>query len=130
MSNAHIQPSYGEIFPFPRPFPGIPAEFWIKNIDIVRDFIETNNLKPINQEELVRVDRPVSTAEMRYLDLKEGGMKSPHLHYKGERYLLNRKQWRSFTRPIVETFAERLATAEHISFNSLLEVDDALNKIM
>lgn len=130
MPNSLAQPSHMELIPFPRPFPGIPAEFWIKNIDIVRNFIEKNQLKPLNQEELIRIDRAERTTEIRYLEMKEGGMRSPHLHYKGERYLLNPDQWRSFTRPIVAGFAERLAAAEHINFDSLLEVDSALNKIV
>jgi hypothetical protein len=55
-----------------------------------------------------------------------GGDRGPHLHYKGNLYLLNERQWRDFTGRIKREFSARLEAAETIGFEQILDMDEIL----
>ncbi len=112
----------------PKPIPGIPWEFWSVNIETIRVFIERNRLVPMNHEELIGKKTSDVMYASRLIDLKEGGMRSPHLHYNGERYKLSPEQWNAFTRPILKEFANRLETAQNVTFDNFMEINSAINK--
>ena len=58
-----------------------------------------------------------------YLVDPRGGKRTPHLHYKGEIYLLNEKQWKDFSSKVLQDFSKKLAAtiplALRHSWNSL-----------
>ncbi|GEM_PF-346369 len=58
-----------------------------------------------------------------------GGLRSPHIHFRGEVYLLNDKEWQRFCKPIVSEIMHKLEKAESIGFGfeSLLELSEAAN---
>jgi len=58
-----------------------------------------------------------------------GGMRGPHLHYKNNIYILTDKQWNEFTRPILKTFAEKLATTRSIGFRDMTDIAGMMNGI-
>jgi hypothetical protein len=58
-----------------------------------------------------------------------GGMRGPHLHYKNNIYVLTDKQWKEFTRPILKTFGEKLATTRSISFRDMTDIAGMMNGI-
>lgn len=54
-----------------------------------------------------------------------GGMKSPHLHFQENIYLLNEKQWKDFSGRIIKDIQSRIANAGSVSFDQLVELTEA-----
>ena len=60
---------------------------------------------------------------------KWGGMRGPHLHYAGEIYILNDKQWQDFSAQVLGKLKEKLNGAQKVTFNQLMEVSDAVEAL-
>ncbi len=58
-----------------------------------------------------------------------GGLKTPHLHYKGEIYMLTQKQWQEYSRASIATLQERMAKVNSIAFEQLMELSDTINAL-
>ena len=73
--------------------------------------------------------QPVKAAsgldQTRYHNIR-GGLRVPHIHYKNEIYLLDKKQWQEFCKPLLKEFQEKLSKASSVSFQQLLEISEAL----
>jgi hypothetical protein len=88
---------------------GIPADFWLLKEKLIGEFIKMNKLKATTHEAL-RVDAHPLAAELAagreksisidYIINIRGGRRTPHLHYKGELYILDAKQWQAFSKPM------------------------------
>ncbi len=114
---------------------GLPADFWVTNEPIVERFIEKNRLAPVHHEAL-RVDAMPLSASSRtkkinpeYIINIRGGRKTPHLHYKGEIYFLNAKQWQAFSTPLIKEFGKRLANTNSIGFETFMEISESINEM-
>ncbi len=59
-----------------------------------------------------------------------GGIKSPHVHYNGDIYLLKKEDWKAFSGKIIEDFRARLATAKNISYDELMRLTDVMQDII
>jgi len=59
-----------------------------------------------------------------------GGIKSPHVHYNGDIYLIKKEDWKAFSGKIVENFRAKLATAKNISYDELMRLSDAMQDII
>jgi hypothetical protein len=59
-----------------------------------------------------------------------GGMISPHLHYRGNVYVLNSEQWVKFSAPILENLKAKLNAARTVSFGKMLAVSESVNAIV
>ncbi len=81
---------------------------------------------------------PISTgeiAEESIIDIDTiggmpGGRRVPHLHYRGEMYMLDPEQWRSFSRVVMEDISKRVMAANQVSFNELLGVAESASSLM
>jgi transposase len=62
--------------------------------------------------------------------LKQGGIRVPHLHYKGELYLLNKKQWNEFSGEILKEFSKKLAETKTVNFGQLMDLSETMNEII
>jgi hypothetical protein len=117
---------------------GLPADFWVLKERMVGEFIRLNNLKPVTHEAL-RVDaHPIASKlanqgeqsiTVDYILNIRGGRRTPHLHYMGELYILDAKQWQSFTGPLLKEFSNHLATANTIGFENFIEIGESISAI-
>lgn len=112
---------------------------WIVNEDRVKKFIEINKLNPMSHESFQ--PRALEVKEKAAIEAKSqvnpiyiidprGGMRNPHLHYKGKIYLLDSKQWNKFSTEVVKDFSKKLAEANSVTYEQLVELSDAMTGIV
>jgi hypothetical protein len=65
-----------------------------------------------------------------YPPIDRGVVRVPHVHCDGKLYLLDRKQWIAYSRRITAEFGKRLSESKAINFEQLVELSDAMNKII
>ena len=123
---------------------GIPSDIWTNFSESIGQLIAREKLKPIDARTLTtpnqahfamaglvsqapEMARAKSSAQ-EIFDIR-GGMKALHVHHKGNIYLLNEKQWKSFTSLVVKDFKARLEAAGAISFDQALDIAEAGQKI-
>jgi len=123
-------------FLFRRWIYGIPAPIWLKNIDMISEFISKNMLKPVQPESLpniqpVRAESAEQVNASLIIDRRPypGGIRIPHLHFGGELYLVKEELWREFSGRIVKEFQAKLANAKGISFEDAMELSEAVDSI-
>lgn len=58
-----------------------------------------------------------------------GGIKSPHVHYNGDIYLLKKEDWKAFSGKIIEDFRAKLANAKNVSYDELMRLSEAMQDI-
>ena len=59
-----------------------------------------------------------------------GGLISPHLHFRGNVYVLTTEQWVRFSAPILENLKAKLNSAKAVSFGKMLAVSESVNSIV
>ena len=109
---------------------GIPREFWMVHEKYVGTFIDKYNLKPVSKLTVAPVHKEmVAKAAINIEDIIGiyGGKRGPHLHYRGNIYLLNSNQWRKFSAPILRNFSKKLAEAATVNFEQLIDLADTMN---
>lgn len=107
---------------------GIPADFWVIREREIGQFIEKHNIDAVSRRSL-GVPKKLSPERMIDIDYIigiRGGRRVPHLHYKGDLYLLKAKQWREFSGAVVKDLSERLATSRQVNLSELLEISDSV----
>jgi hypothetical protein len=126
--------------PKPIPLPGIWPDFWVINIDIVENFIKQHKLTAASSEilstpmdmillQLMSGEKvEMATFPFRIPNIR-GGMRIPHLHFKGEIYLLKQEQWKTFTGQVIERFKNKMATAGTVSFEKLMNLSEAVDSL-
>jgi len=77
------------------------------------------------------VARSVKSAKAAALGphLINGGIRGPHLHHKGNVYLLNERQWGNFSQTIMKNIQEKLSRAKSVNFEQLMEISEATGNI-
>lgn len=118
---------------------GFPPDFLLENARFIKEYIDKNKLEPVPVEKIMPqhyvYTRPVPVATEKKPSAIggpdfPGGIRGPHLHFEGDIYLLNEKQWGAFSREIVEGFKAKLDKAGTIRFEQLMELNDAIDKIV
>jgi hypothetical protein len=110
---------------------GIPADFWNLHAKLVEKTIEKLQLEVLQQHAISDVEGKIgSEQESLKWQLKNGGMKVPHLHFKGEIYLLNKKQWSEFSGEILKDFSKKLSETKTVSFGQLMDLSESINEIV
>jgi len=114
-------------------------DYWISNLEFVAQFIDKHKIQAIEREHFVMDDPiPISpirmenvSVELKYLKPKPfpGGLKIPHLHFKNNTYLVTHKQWKDFSAMAVKNFQEKLAKAETVNFDQLMELSEAIDTL-
>ena len=112
-----------------------PVDFWIRREGMIGEFVQKNKLKPIDTAtfEIEAIAGAVEAREEKAaLPLRRppfpGGMRSPHLHFRGAVYALNEQQWRAFSGGVVKDLNERLAKASVLSFDQMRDVAEGIDK--
>jgi hypothetical protein len=118
-----------DAFWIPERFPwGRPAPFWIRFREIVGKTIREYKLEPVDPQYgrgLVLSVREEPLPEIHW----PGGLRTPHLHFKGELYELTPEQWDEFSGQVMADFREKLTRAGTVTFDKLLELSDAIDSI-
>lgn len=112
-----------------------PVDFWIRREGMIGEFVQKNKLKQIDTApfEIEAIAGAVEAREEKAaLPLRRppfpGGMRSPHLHFRGAVYALNEQQWRAFSGGVVKDLNERLAKASVLSFDQMSDVAEGIDK--
>jgi hypothetical protein len=125
---------------------GKPAEVWSVHEAEIGKFIKGNDLKATPLESLaheatmesgqmaMREHETEMKASQPAIDIKyiidiRGGRRGPHLHYRGQIYLLNAEQWKMFSGGIIQKLGEKLAKANTVNFEQFMELSDAMSAI-
>jgi len=111
---------------------GKRADIWLTNEKLIGKLIDKHELTPVLRRTL---RQPEAADAARMIDLGwpddfPGGMKVPHFHYRGDVYLLKRKQWREFSSAVVKDLSSRLADAGRVSLPELLDISNSVGPLM
>ena len=113
-----------------------PIDFWIRRESMIGEFIQANKLKPFDTagyEFNASAGAVEAKVEGTALAVRRppfpGGMRIPHLHFKGEVYALNLRQWQSFSGEVIKGLNDKLAKASALSFDDLRNVAEEVDKL-
>jgi len=108
---------------------GIPNPMWIRNVELIGNFIDKNKLVPMADHNLMPVKRmekaglAANQLSLHYVPWWWfGGIKVAHLHFNGEVYILNDAQWKNFSKDLMHGMKTRIDNAGTIPFESSLEM--------
>jgi hypothetical protein len=114
---------------------GGPRDFWVTNLETIANFIARNEIPAMEKEHLIMDDpiplSPESAAETSRLKRPSfpGGLKCPHLHSKGDIYLLTEEQWNEFKKEIVPEFEKKLRNAKSVNYTELMQLSEVISGI-
>ena len=111
-------------------------DFWVRNLDSIKKFVDQRGVTPVDQvhlmtDDLVPVADIGAKTAAKTLAFKPrpfpGGLRTPHLHFAGEIYLLTDAQWKEFSVTVVKGLQEKLSRAGTVGFNQAMELSDAID---
>ena len=113
-----------------------PVDFWIRREGMIGEFVQKNRLKPIDTSpyeiEALAGAAVEAREEKAALPVRRppfpGGMRVPHLHFKGGVYVLNEQQWHAFSGGVVKDLNEKLAKAAVLSFDQVRDIAEGIDK--
>jgi hypothetical protein len=124
---------------------GLPAITWIRHSELVEQIVESHRLRSYPIEGLATevmmapqfegADQPEAAATTSLAARfpkplpYPGGLRVPHLHYKGDIFVVNDKQWQEFTKGVLEGFRAKLAKAQTVSVEQLVELSEAIDAL-
>jgi hypothetical protein len=113
--------------------------FWLSSLNTIAKMIDQHDLKPVAKEMIPAGAYAMSTEMMQHefseVALKRGwvwpcgGIKGPHLHFGPEIYQLDENQWADFSLAVIKDCQSRLATANTVTVEQLIDVGEAINAI-
>jgi hypothetical protein len=108
---------------------GGPIDFWVKDFKLIEKFIRKYKLSP--QTKLIpNLPSKVKPAHPFIPDSSiHGGMRTPHIHFKNDIYILNEKQWKNFSESVLKNFRSTLEKVNTVNFEQLMELSDAINNL-
>jgi hypothetical protein len=118
---------------------GIPNPIWLNYSKFIEGMIKEWKLKPISGEYLLG-ETPFQTLAPMMLNTQPelklkfrpipfpGGWPYPHLHFNGEIFKLNEKQWADFSARIVKDLQTRLSKLNTIRFEQVMQITDAVER--
>ncbi|GAB4420886.1 MAG: hypothetical protein OHK0032_16670 [Thermodesulfovibrionales bacterium] len=128
--NGHINPFLIRKWIF-----GMPAPFWLKNIKMIEQVIREQKLEPVPAESLMTETplAPMGAEQEKAIRIWPrpipGGIRIPHLHFRGDVYLLNESQWKEFSGKVVKEFQTKLARVNTVSFEQVMEISEAVDSL-
>ena len=58
-----------------------------------------------------------------------GGIRTPHVHFGGELYILNSKQWDKYAAMVMDDAQKRISKASKVDFEQLIEISEAVGRL-
>jgi len=113
---------------------------WLTNLKLVKEIIGNYKLKPIEPEHFFG-GTTFLPAEVREFGAKKlaavrfppfpcpGGIRFAHLHFKGDVYKLNDKQWSEFSTQVIKNFQDKLSKVKAISFEKVMEISEGIDNL-
>jgi hypothetical protein len=114
-------------------------DIWLTQLEYIGKFVQDFKLKPVAAEHLVEfglaapvkaaVKAPAKAAaghQILWDPGIRGGIRVSHLHYKGEVYLLNARQWETFSKKVIADALVKLANVKAVSFDNLVQFAGAV----
>jgi hypothetical protein len=113
-------------------------DIWLTQRDYIGGLIKEFRVKPIEAEHLVEFGFTPSLKEIKEAEKAvvtrpilwdpgiRGGIRVPHLHYKGQAYLLDEKQWDAFSKKVIADAQAKLANVKVVSFDNLAQLAAAV----
>ena len=119
---------------------GIRADIWIKNGGISEKLIKAGQATRIDPQSLPPVGdigggiTPVAQAEKpkapALLKIQfPGGIRFPHLHYKGDVYQVSPEGWKEFTQVFMDGMVQKLKAAKGVSFDQVMEISSSIDAL-
>lgn len=128
---------------------GVPKDFWSAQLKNVEKYVIANKeqLKKVEISTRAGLSPNVicsagpeaatkasgetkAAAAVQLPEWINGGMRTPHLHYNGDIYILTKEQWKQFSSQILKDFSKKLAETSTISFEQLMELSDTVNSVV
>jgi len=98
--------------------------FWERNADVINEAIK--GLPPIAE-----VTAGEATARSKFHPRPfPGGIRIPHFHVEDKVYPVKPERWEKFVKGVKANFAKRLADAQGISFDQIMEVSIAIEPLV
>jgi len=134
MNSMTINPFYYKRWLF-----GIPAPIWLNRLEMIEGFIKEHALQPaaletlpvnplINQAAGTEITERAVAVKNRWTGFP-GGIRVPHLHFKGNVFVLKEELWLKFSAGLVKDLQGRLAKAKSVSFEQAIEISEAIDSL-
>lgn len=115
-------------------------DYWVVNHASVYAIIKEYNLKPIGREFLFKGIDEEMLANAKKLEARilwpypwpfpfPGGLRYPHVHYKGDIFMLEAEQWKNFTQGVVKEMTHKLEQAGNINYNDLMHITESIGHL-
>jgi hypothetical protein len=109
---------------------GIPNPIWRTYRKHIAAFIKKNRLEP-DQISIANIKSDVSESWLEewieFITGRFGGDRGPHVHFNGNVYTLNQKQWNDFSAPIIKDFSSKLNEVRTVNFDTFMEMSGIMN---
>ncbi|MEA3292206.1 MAG: hypothetical protein U9Q71_07905 [Pseudomonadota bacterium] len=125
-------------------------DVWANQVATVERFVRDNKLEPLDRESRapyviqhgavalpnVAINSSTVRAAQERVSIEDvwekfvgirGGMIVPHLHFRGDIYMLNDEQWKAFSGEMLGTIRAKLEKVNAVSFDDLMELSDAIS---
>ncbi len=110
---------------------GVPRDVLVLHSNEIAEFLRANKIKPFAEQQISHnvemkseLRKPQPDPWMIY-----GGIKVPHLHYNGQVFMLNEKQWKEFSGSMLTKVKDKLAHTNEVSFEQLMELSSVVGKL-
>jgi hypothetical protein len=100
---------------------GRPADFWLRNLELVKSAIKEYGLQPVAQEYLMQGESFTQVP---------GGLKIPHFHLGRDLYLLDERQWNDFSTRVIQDFQAKLGRVNTVSFEQVMGLAEAMDGLV
>ncbi len=105
---------------------GGPRDIWIKNAKFLGELVQKWKLQAYSFE----AGRAKNAKALIFDPDIRGGIRLAHLHFKGNVYLVNERQWKEFTGKVIKDFQAKLAAAPSVNFEQLMDLSDAVDSLV
>jgi len=112
---------------------GGPRQIWLNQKDLIGKLVD--GLKPADLNELPVLQESMTIELIAAATPKDvinkrrrfyGGMTTPHVHFQGEVYILEEKDWYAFSSEIKEKFIDKLKNANTLSFDQVMALSETI----
>jgi hypothetical protein len=102
-------------------------EWWAANVDMVGQFIKAKGLAATEVHTAgVAEEVAVRSSSKAYWIDPRGGIHPAHLHHLGQIYVLDQKAWKEFSGAVVGQVKEKLASAQAVGFDEVMDTAEAV----
>jgi hypothetical protein len=106
-------------------------DFWVSQVNVIEQFMKSagKELTQINvvEHNAVKQESKAAAGKAILWDPTRGGMRMPHIHYAGEIYILNEKQWDEFSKLALHALADKMGRMQKVPFENVMQIAEAIS---